>query len=356
MLTKFGRRLLAGTNMLGADTVVEIKILYRQGISIREISKRLGISRNTVRTYISQKDKPSYKKRAERVSKLEPYKSYIKERLANASPEWIPAPVLEREIREQGYEGSIRLLRYFMAELRPLKAQSCVIRYETEAGKQMQVDWAVFRRGQSPLSAFVAILGYSRYGYVEFVENERFETLKRCHHHAFEYFQGVPKEVLYDNMKTVIIQRHAYGSGLHRFHSSLWEFAKEAGFLPRVCQPYRAQTKGKVERFIRYLRYSFYVPLVARLKQAGLVLDTDTANLEVKKWLRDVANIRLHQTIQEQPELRWKEELKQLQPYQTPHSSVIITPTHSMSVGHYERINLQHALSIYDSLLEGAPQ
>ena len=109
----------------------------------------MGISRNTVRTYIGPKDKPSYKKRAELVSKLEPYKSYIKERLANASPEWIPTPVLERGIRRKAIRDSTRLLRYFMAELRPLKSLEPLIRYETEAGKQMQVDWAIFRRGES---------------------------------------------------------------------------------------------------------------------------------------------------------------------------------------------------------------
>ena len=340
--------------MLGAETVVEIKILHRQGMSIRGICKKLGVSRNTVRTYLNDKEKPLYKERAKRISKLDPYKLYIKERLANASPDWIPAPVLQREIRSRGYQGSIRSLRYFMAELRPMSTPEPLVRYETEAGKQMQVDWAVFRRGQSPLSAFVAILGYSRYCYVEFVTNERFETLKLCHQHAFEYFQGVPKEVLYDNMKTVITQRNAYGTGIHRFHSGLWEFAKEAGFLPRLCQPYRAKTKGKVERFIRYLRHSFYVPLVAHLKQANLVLDAETANIEVKKWLRDVANVRLHQTIQEQPVVRWKEELQQLQVYHTPHSSMVIAPIQPMHVGSYERINLQHSLSVYESLLEGA--
>jgi transposase len=225
-----------------------------------------------------------------------------------------------------------------------------------QAGKQMQVDWAVFRRGPSPLSAFVAILGYSRYCYVEFVTNERFETLKLCHQHAFEYFQGVPKEVLYDNMKTVITQRNAYGTGIHRFHSGLWEFAKEAGFLPRVCQPYRAQTKGKVERFIRYLRHSFYVPLVAQLRQANLILDAETATIEVQKWLRDVANVRVHPTIAAQPIARWQEELGQLQPYHAPHPHRVIAPTHYMPVGHYERINLHHSLSVYESILEGASQ
>lgn len=343
----------AGTDMLGEETVVEIQILYRQGLSIRGISKQLGISRNTVRHYLINKEKPVYKKRRVKASKIEPYKAYIKERLAHGAPDWIPAPVLMRELKSQGYQGSIRLLRYFMASLKPLATPEPLVRYETEAGKQMQVDWGVFRRSSSPLSAFVAVLGYSRYCYVEFVTNEQFETLKRCHHNAFEYFQGVPKEILYDNMKTVITQRNAYGLGIHRFHAGLWELAKETGFLPRLCRPYRAQTKGKVERFIRYLRYSFYVPLSAQLKQAGLSLDVDTANIEVKKWLRDVANVRVHQTIGEQPIRRWNEEVAALQPYQPSYSFIKSEPENQLLPGHYERVNLAHPLAVYESLLEG---
>lgn len=154
----------------------------------------------------------------------------------------------------------------------------------------------------------MAGLGWSRHTYVEFVTNEQFDTLKACHENAFGYFQGVPKEVLYDNMKTVVVQRNAFGEGRHRFHCGLWDLAKDHGFMPRLCQLYRAQTKGKVERFIRYLRYSLYVPLVAQLKQAGLMLDVETANIEVLKWLRDVANVRIHQTTRAQPAARWKEE------------------------------------------------
>ncbi len=95
-------------------------------------------------------------------------------------------------------------------------------------------------------------------------------------------------------MKTVVQDRNAYGEGKHRFHPGLWDMARHFGFLPRLCSPYRAQTKGKVERFNRYLRYSFYVPLQSRLSQAGLRLDAATANAEVLKWLREVANCRIH--------------------------------------------------------------
>jgi len=339
--------------MLKEEGVVEISILKRQGYSIRGIARELGISRNTVREYLRTGKKPVYSPRPTRKTKVDAFKSYIQARVNAARPDWIPATVIHREIRERGYSGSVRTLRNYLVELKPLAKPDPVVRFETEPGQQMQVDWGVFRRGKDPLSAFVASLGWSRHNYVEYVTDERFETLKACHENAFSYFQGVPREVLYDNMKTVILQRNAYGRGLHRFHPGLWALAKQAGFTPRLCQPYRAKTKGKVERFIGYLRHSFHIPLVAQLKQAGLTLDVETANIEVLKWLRDVANVREHGTTGEQPLIRWQQEIKVLQPYQAKPDNLIELPVNeSLTPVPFEPINLQHDLSIYEMLLE----
>jgi len=339
--------------MLKEEGVVEIKILKRQGYSIRGIARELGISRNTVREYLRTGKQPVYSSRPTRETLVDAFKPYIQERVAAAKPNWIPATVIEREIRALGYQGGIRTLRNYLAELKPKTKLDPVVRFETKSGQQMQVDWGVFRRGKAPLSAFVATLGFSRYSYVEFVTNERFETLKACHENAFAYLQGVPKEVLYDNMKTVIQQRNAYGRGLHRFHPGLWELANQTGFSPRLCQPYRAKTKGKVERFIGYLRHSFYVPLVAQLKQAGLVLDVETANIEVLKWLRDVANVRDHQTTQEKPLIRWQQEVVVLQAYQPKPDNLVELPIKErLTPGHFEPVTLHHDLSIYETLLE----
>ena len=339
--------------MLKEEGVVEIMILKRQGYSIRGIARELGISRNTVREYLRTGKHPVYSARPQRATKLGPFQTYIHERVLAARPDWIPATVLNREICELGYQGSIRTLRNYLMELKPTARPDPVVRFETEPGQQMQVDWGVFRRGKDPLSAFVATLGWSRYSYVEFVTDERFDTLRTCHENAFAYFQGVPKEVLYDNMKTVILQRNAYGRGLHRFHPGLWDLAKQTGFSPRLCQPYRAKTKGKVERFIRYLRHSFYVPLVSQLKQAGLILDVETANIEVLKWLRDVANVREHQTTLEQPLIRWQQEIAALQAYQPKPGNLVELPVkESLIPVHFEPVNLQHDLSVYEMLLE----
>lgn len=339
--------------MLTKEGYMEIRILHRQGISIREIARRQGVSRNTVRGYLRTDKEPGYSARPRKPGKLDPYKAFIVKRLEAAHPQWIPAPVIAREIRARGYQGSIRTLRYFMAAYRPQSRPDPVVRFETEPGHQMQVDWGVFRRGKSPLSAFVATLGWSRYAYVEFVTNERFETLRRCHENAFSYFQGVPKEVLYDNMRTVVQQRHAYGADRHRYHPGLWDLAVRHGFQPRLCRPYRARTKGKVERFIRYLRYSFYVPLVAQLRQAGLRLDVETANVEVLKWLRDVANVRCHQTIQAIPHERWQVEVHALQPCQPATTVTALPPVvHARAPKVFVSEPLQHPLSMYEALLQ----
>ncbi|MCL7084093.1 DDE-type integrase/transposase/recombinase, partial [Escherichia coli] len=98
--------------------------------------------------------------------------------------------------------------------------QEPAVRFETEPGRQMQVDWGTMRNGRSPLHVFVAVLGYSRMLYIEFTDNMRYDTLETCHRNAFRFFGGVPREVLYDNMKTVVLQRDAYQTGQHRFHPS----------------------------------------------------------------------------------------------------------------------------------------
>ena len=336
---------------------MEINILKRQGLSIREIARQTGHSRNTIRKYLRKDQEPEYSERPQRPSVLDPFKPYLQKRIESAKPAWIPGTVLYREIQALGYQGKERLVQYYIAQFKPVARPDPVVRFETEPGQQMQVDWGVFRRGKDPLSAFVATLGFSRYVYVEFVTNERFETLRRCHDNAFTYFEGVPKEVLYDNMKTVVQQRNAYGAGEHRFHPGLWALAKQAGFTPRLCRPYRAKTKGKVERFIRYLRESFYVPLISRLKQSGLALDVATANVEVLKWLRDVANVRDHQTLHTQPVLRWEQEKPVLQPWAGLSDNVVeLKLSDTPPACDYDAVNLQHEPCLYEALLQEASQ
>lgn len=337
--------------MLKWEICMEIQILKKQGMSIKAISRETGHARNTVRKYLRSEEPPKYASRATRPSKLDPFRLYIAARIKAALPHRLPSPVFFREIRERGYTGGVRILRAYLQTLYPVPTPEPLIRFETDPGHQMQVDWCVFRRGNSPLSAFVATLGYSRASYVEYVTSERFEVLRQCHINAFEYFGGVPRQVLYDNMKTVVLARDVYGEGLHRFNPGLWSLAKEYQFTPKLCRPYRAKTKGKVERFNRYLRYSFHNPLVGLLKQSGLELDVATANMEVRKWIRDVANVRIHDTLKQQPMVLLAQEPLQVLPrHEKLPDTVDITSKHN----DWPVEQLQRSPADYEQLLEAS--
>ncbi|MCX7065448.1 MAG: IS21 family transposase [Proteobacteria bacterium] len=336
--------------MHSLETMVEIKVLARRGKSIKGIARELGVSRNTVRKYLRDAARPKYGPRLPRSLKLDPFMTYLQDRVVAAKPDWIPATVVIREIREQGYAGGISQLKVFLARLKPPRVAEPVVRFETPPGKQMQVDFISIRRGRDRLSAFVATLGYSRATFVQFVTDEKIETVLACLRRSFEAFGGVPEHVLFDNMKTVVLGRDAYGDGLHRFHPQLLELAKDCGFSIRLCRPYRAKTKGKVERFNRYLRYSFWIPLKARFNASGLLVDRDTANLEVSRWLREVANRRVHGELNERPCDRLQIERECLQPY----AGTVVNHVDFNSLARAVPIpieSLQHPLSSYDALV-----
>lgn len=294
--------------MITDEVYVEIELLRKHGLSLRKIANEVGCAVNTVRRHLETGSLPRYQQSPPRSTKLSRFETYLAQRQSAARPAWIPATVLQREIAAQGYVGGLSQLRAFLRSLKPSLPIDPVVRFETAPGEQMQVDWVEFRKGKNPLYAFCATLGFSRASFVEFVTDMKVETLIACHQHAFEAFGGVSQRVLYDNMKTVVLERDASGQGEHRFHTGFLDYARHCGFVIKLCRPYRAKTKGKVERFNGYLRRSFYVPLVAQLKQAGLILDVVTANTEVRRWLREVANQRIHGTTQVRPAEQLKEE------------------------------------------------
>jgi transposase len=336
--------------MLTAEEQMEIVVLRKHGESIRAIAAATGKSRNTVRRYLRGGDTAAKRRKApKRPEKLDPFKDYIVARLAAAAPDSIPATVLFREIKARGYEGGETRVKVFVRGLRPAPKPDPVVRFETEPGCQMQADWAKIGRGSEQLSVFIATLGWSRMTHVVFCDNEKFETLLSCHEQSFEAFGGVPREVLFDNMKTVVLKRNAYGRDVHRFHPGLLDYARHAGFLPRLCRPYRAKTKGKVERFIRYLKESFWVPFVASCRQNGLRPDKEAANAAVKIWLREVANARVHATTHEVPSERMLVERVQLQPLPRPYRGKPVRP--SQIAARFPVAGYQHPLAVYDALL-----
>lgn len=337
--------------MLTAEERMELDVLKKHGAGIRELARATGRSRNTVRRYLREGEAAAVRKPApKRAEKLDPFKTYIVERLKAAAPDRIPSVVLFREVKARGYVGGETRLKQFVRSLAPPPAPEPVVRFETRPGEQMQADWAQVGRGTDTLKVFIATLGWSRATYVEFCDDEKVETLIRAHENALLVFGGVPSEVLYDNMRTVVLERNAYGRGVHRFHAGFLDYARHAGFMPRLCQPYRAQTKGKVERFIGYLKRSFWIPFVASMRQAGLRPDRQAANVAVARWLREVANARLHATTGEVPADRLLLERQQLQALPAPYSGRSVRSLRGPSSPRKAITGYQHPLSVYDAL------
>jgi hypothetical protein len=165
------------------------------------------------------------------------------------------------------------------------------------------------------------------------------------------YFGGVPQHILFDNAKCIMIERDAFGEGHHRWNAGLLSLARDYGFKPRACRPYRAQTKGKVERFNGYLKHSFVTPLAASLNQSGLVLDVETANGKIGQWLNEVANQRIHGTTGVKPQVLLEKERLNFLPLPChDHAGGITEPINNRQAVPIESI--QHPLSRYDQLLE----
>ena len=288
--------------MIRGEARYMVRELLRDGVSISEVARRTGYDRKTVRRIRDRDGHPAAQRRRARGSRLDPYAPYLRQRAAAGV---LNATKLFAEIQRQGYPGGIAQVRRFVRPLRPASAPLVIERFETPPGHQGQVDWTACGRlwhdGQlRPLSAFVLTLGYSRRQYVEFTVRQDLETFLRCHVHALRFFAGVPHELLYDNLKTAVDHRRPDGSIV--WNGRFRDFADAYGFVPRACRPYRAQTKGKVERGIGYLKGHFLL---------GLDLGTRPLadlNREVVRWLGETADRRVHGTTRERPIDRWPAE------------------------------------------------
>jgi transposase len=203
---------------------------------------------------------------------------------------------LTREIRERGYKGAYTAVKRFLAAIRPeSEPKPYEVRFETPSGYQAQVDFARFvttftdQPGVTRIVwLFSLVLGHSRHIFAHFVMHQDLQTLLRCHVLAFATIGGVPIEILYDRMKTAVTGED--GNGHIIYNRSLIALAQHYGFLPRACRPYRAKTKGKVERPFSYIRQDFFLGRTFR--------NLDDLNAQLDDWLATVANVRLHGTTQ----------------------------------------------------------
>lgn len=273
--------------------------LLEQGLSKAAIARQLGINRRTINRWIAEgqldRDVESgeipHPVRRKKPPKLEPFKAIIHARL-ESYPE-LTAVRLFEELKAAGYPGGISQLRDYVAQVRPKPAPEPLVRFETEPGHQAQVDFAEFSFPWGKRYALLLVLGYSRLLWLRFYPKQDMRTLFSGLEEAFTFFGGVPREILFDQMASVITRDLRDQGGRLVENAEFLRFAAHWGFRVRACRPYRAKTKGKVERPIRYVRESFVY--------ARDFVGDDDLNDQARLWLSGVANVRTHRTTKEKP-------------------------------------------------------
>jgi transposase len=309
----------------GWDTLVLLKHLLEQGLPKAAIAERLGVSRRVVYHWIStgqlERDlSVPHVPRARRAgpTKLAPYTPIIDARLA-AYPE-LSAVRLYAECTASGYTGSLTQLKAYVRQVRPHPEPAPIIRFETPPGHQAQVDFAEVKFPWGKRYALLVVLGYSRLLWLAFYPRQTMQVVMRGLEDAFTYFGGVPAECLFDQMKAVVIEDERAVGGKLLENAEFARFATHWGFRIRACRPYRAQTKGKVERPVRYVRDSF-------LYGREFLGDGDLA-AQALQWQEGTANTRVHGTTKEVPRERFeRDERATLQPLATrAYRSLVLTP------------------------------
>jgi transposase len=230
--------------MITGEVFMDIKAMYRNGLSIRRIARITGLHRLTVKRHVESESFPEYHRTQRRKSILDPYVKIIEDYLEQNDYQatWI----FDRLVRI-GYSGGCGCVKECVRTIKGKKRQIAYLRFETEPALQAQVDWGDFQIEEpdgtiKTVYAFIMVLGFSRALYVEFVEKRTLESFMDCHIHAFHYLGGCPQEILYDRMKHVVVGRQ---NGRPVLNREFLHFSSHYGFLPRLCPPYSPWVKGK---------------------------------------------------------------------------------------------------------------
>ena len=286
--------------MIGREKRVLLRHYLEQGMNKAGIARDLGVSRRTVYHWIEtgqlddrelDEERVGYGPRCLMPSKLDPYKPLIDTRLKEYPK--LTAVRLFKEVRAAGYPGSYNQVKRYVRKVRPRPPEEPVVRFETAPGRQGQVDFAHFRLPWGKRYALIVVLGYSRLLWVQFYTRQTMKALMHGLESSFSYFGGVPRELLFDQMKAVVIEDGRYDDGALVENPEFMRYAYHWNFRIRACRPYRAQTKGKVERPIRYLRESFFY--------GRTFTSDDDLNAQALHWLETEANVRSHGTLKERP-------------------------------------------------------
>lgn len=272
--------------MISREDCMDIWLLHRQGHSISSICRTTGLNWRTVKKYLEAGEIPQYKVE-NRASGLEPYYRMIRDWL---KADDYKATRIYELVSMQGYEGSYETVKRYVGKIKQERDRVAYLRFETHPGLQAQVDLADFKVVLAPgvemiLYVFLMVLGFSRHLYVEFIGRCTMTAFLDAHKNAFGFFGGVPGEIVYDNLKNVVI-RHLVGRV--EFNATFADFALHYRFKPVACPPYSPWCKGKVERPIDYVRERFW--------RGYPFSDMVQANKDVRHWLNTVAFDRVHGT------------------------------------------------------------
>lgn len=311
--------------MYGWERLVLLRHLLDEGLQKTAIAARLGVSRGLVYHWLrtGQLDReldelPARRVRVTAPSKLAPYEAIIDARLETFSE--LSAVRLFTEVQAAGYRGGMSQLQAYVRRVRPRPPVEPVVRFETAPGQQAQVDFAEFRLPWGKRYALLVVLGYSRLLWVQFYPRQTMSILMRGLERAFAYVGGVPHELLFDQLKAVIQDDARPGGGKVLENPEFLRFAAHWGFTIRACRPYRAKTKGKVERPVHYLRHNF-------VYGRDFLGDADL-NAQTFDWLEGTANTRVHGTTHEVPRVRFeRDERVVLHPLAArPYQSLVLAP------------------------------
>lgn len=286
--------------LIDRRTVFEMHRVAHEGLSVRKLAMRLGLSRPPVHKYL---DNPNPQRpRIIRASKLDPFTADI-EHLLDVDPK-VSAMVIRPRLEERGFDGGMTIVRDYLRHVRPSpKPKTACLRLESPPGAQCQIDWGHFGsiaygQSQRTLSCLAVVACHSRLLYLECTHSQRQEPLHRGLLHAFEFFQGTPNELVHDNMLTAVIEHHG---PVVRFNEQFLEFLRPFHIPPMACNVRQPQEKGKVEKgAIHYIRNNFW-PL-------RVFTNLDALQTQANRWRAQVANRRIHNTTGFRPIERFQPE------------------------------------------------
>jgi len=310
--------------MYGREQRVLLRHYLERGLSKTEVARELGVSRRTVYHWIEtgqlerelDEAPVRYARRAPVACKIDAYRGIIEARLAEFPR--LSATRLYEEIRAGGYAGAYTQVKDYVRQVRPRPTVDPVVRFETPPGHQGQVDFAEFRLPWGKRYALVVVLGHSRLLWLQFYPRQTLAVLMRGLEEAFACFGGVPAELLFDQMRAVIVEDQREVGGRLLENAEFHRFAAHWDFRIRACRPYRARTKGKVERPIGYVRQGFFYG-------RDFLNDADL-NAQALSWLSQTANARIHRTTGEAPHVRFeRDERRVLRPLAArPYRSLVV--------------------------------